>query len=273
MEFVKLKKHPWPEFMTSSYRSFYKGERHIARICEHYVLLFMLDGSLLFTEDGTDLELKKGEWYIQKPNLLQQGRKGSPAPFYFYIHFYADAENSENEMYPVPKELENNNTIYLQRRGCFDIPLLKPLLDQLDYCCKHRTYDVLTLQSLFLSILNKITAALPKEQEDSLALHILQYISLNYKKNINCNLLSDHFHFSTEYINRKIKQYSGYTPVQYLQQIRIARAKELLSNTDHTLSYITEEVGYHDPTVFYKAFKKLTGVAPGYWRESSRGLI
>jgi AraC-like DNA-binding protein len=69
-----------------------------------------------------------------------------------------------------------------------------------------------------------------------------------------------------------MKRYSGITPYQYIQQIRIEKAKELLANTDYKLSFIAKEVGYHDLTVFYKAFRKTAGIAPGKWRLRNRRL-
>jgi AraC-like DNA-binding protein len=269
--YVKLNLNPWPEFFASSYRYFFKNEKHITRICDFYVLIFMLDRTLLFTEDGATIELKKGEWYLQTPDLLQQGVTGSPAPAYFYIHFNAAGERLNDPNYPFIRSREEKKAICLPKRGFFDIKLMKPLFDQLNYCYINKSSDLISQQSIFLTILDNISVH--KEEENGLANQICRYISENYNKDISCEILAEQFHFSTEYITKRLKQYCGQTPGQYLKQIRIARAKELLSNTDHTLMNITSEVGYHDPTVFYKAFKKETGMSPGGWRERSRGIV
>jgi len=268
---IKIKINPWPEFSNCSYRHFFQEERHITRICNYYVLIFMLERALLFTEDGTEIELEKGEWYIQRPNLLQQGKKGSPAPSYFYVHFNAE-EEIENPIIQIVKNGEDKTDITLVKRGFFNIKLFKPLFEQLDYSNKNRPYDILNAQSIFLAILKNITITISTKESNELGQKITQYISENYNKDINCNMMSEVFHFSTEYINRKVKQYCGLSPGQYLQQFRITRAKELLANTDHTLSYIASTIGYHDTTVFYKAFVKQTALSPGVWRDKSRGI-
>lgn len=268
---IHLHTNPWPEFFGASYRNFYKGEKHITRICDFYVLIFMLERTLIFKEAGTEVILSKGEWYIQRPELLQQGIKGSPAPDYFYIHFNAK-ETQDTPDNSLVRDQADTSKVTISQRGTYDIKLLKPLLDQLDYCYKNKTYNILNCQSIFLSILNSITVYNHSEERSGLAWQVTQYISENYNKDITCDTLADQFHFSTEYINRKVKQYCDHTPGQYLQQIRITRAKELLANTDHTLSFITGEIGYRDTTVFYKAFKKQTGMSPGNWRERSRGI-
>lgn len=270
-DLIKLRINPWPEFISASYRYFFKNEKHITRICDFYVLIFVLERSLLFWEDKTEVILKKGEWYIQKPGLFQQAKKGSPSPVYFYVHFQAKETLHPN--IPSHDLNQNENGVILKKRGTYDIRLLKPLFDQLDYCYKNRAYDIINSQALFLSILNMVTFSHHTADNSGLAGEITRYISENYGRDITCGLLAERFHFSTEYINRTVKKYCGQTPVKYLQQIRIARAMELLANTDHTLSFIAGEVGYHDTTVFYKAFKKLTGMAPGNWRDQSRGII
>ncbi|MDF2485158.1 MAG: hypothetical protein K0R46_1326 [Herbinix sp.] len=272
-EVISLMVPPWPEFIGASYRYFLQGEKHITRICEHYVLIFMLDRTLFFTEDKRSIELHKGEWYIQRPGLLQQGESGSPAPSYFYIHFNAAPTAVADLLYQSIPPKEGTSQLLLLKQGLFDHKYLKPLFDQLDYCYRMKTYDILGNQAIFLTILNSLASWPQMASGRGLGNEITRYLTENYNKDIRCDTLAEEFHFSTEYINRKVKQCSGLTPVQYLQQIRIARAMELLSNTDHTLAYIASEVGYHDTTVFYKAFHKQTDISPGEWRMKSRRLV
>ena len=271
-DFVKLQIPPWPEYISSSYRNFYQNEKHITRICDFYVLIFMFERTLIFTEDKKECVLNKGEWYIQRPGPLQEGLRGSPAPSYYYIHFYAQGIICDPPSEEDYSDTLDHNLVILKKHGTFDDKLMKPLLDQLDFCSRNKPFDKLTLQSLFLSILN--TIALPSQREDSngLAQQIFSFITENYNDDINCDIIADNYHFSTEYINRKLKQYCGQTPGQLLQYTRITKAKELLYNTDHTLTDISSAVGYHDVTVFYKAFRKITGSSPGRWREGSRGI-
>lgn len=270
-ETIRLPIPPWPEMTGASFRHFLQNEKHINRICNHYVLIFMLERTLLFSEDHKDVILSKGEWYVQRPGLLQQGITGCPAPSYFYIHFTAEETDTIDRTNNSPYFSQAESSIAVLRRGIFDCKYLLPFFNQLEYCYKSKPYDILSIQSLFLTILNSITVW-PPQVVGGLGYEITGYLSENYNKDIRCDTLSNVFHFSTEYINRKVKQYTGMTPLQYLQQIRITRAKELLANTDHTLSYIATEVGYHDSTVFYKAFYKQSGMAPGEWRKNSRKL-
>jgi len=66
---------------------------------------------------------------------------------------------------------------------------------------------------------------------------------------------------------QRFKRTAGDTPAHYLARIRIQRAMDLLRATDENLDRIAERVGYGDPFVFSKAFKRLQGVSPREYRK------
>jgi AraC-like DNA-binding protein len=59
------------------------------------------------------------------------------------------------------------------------------------------------------------------------------------------------------------------TLYQYLRWVRIEKAKELLTLTDHNIKFIAEEVGY-DVSNFNKRFKDVMAVTPFVWRKNVR---
>ena len=63
-----------PQFLFSHDRAFQPGEKHVTRVCPEDVLLLMFSGVLRFTEDGVPVEVRGGEYYIQKRGLSQQGQ-------------------------------------------------------------------------------------------------------------------------------------------------------------------------------------------------------
>lgn len=69
---------------------------------------------------------------------------------------------------------------------------------------------------------------------------------------------------------RKFKANTGVTPIEYLQNVRIEKAKKLLERTDRNISEIINETGYTDPKSFRKIFLKLVGISPKEYREKFR---
>jgi AraC-like DNA-binding protein len=69
---------------------------------------------------------------------------------------------------------------------------------------------------------------------------------------------------------QRFKRVAGDTPGHYLARVRIQRAMDLLRATEDSMERIAERVGYGDPFVFSKAFKRIQGVSPREFRGLSR---
>lgn len=65
---------------------------------------------------------------------------------------------------------------------------------------------------------------------------------------------------------RRFKQATGHAPIDYVQRIRVERAKRLLETTGQSIEEISWAVGYVDPASFRRLFKRLTGITPGTYR-------
>lgn len=76
-----------PMYHASAHKVFRPGEKHVRRIAGEDVLILMLEGTLHFLENGEQIDLEKGEYYIQRRGLLQEGRIPSDDARYYYIHF------------------------------------------------------------------------------------------------------------------------------------------------------------------------------------------
>jgi transcriptional regulator GlxA family with amidase domain len=66
---------------------------------------------------------------------------------------------------------------------------------------------------------------------------------------------------------RRFTAATGYTPIAYVQQIRVERAKRLLETGDRPIEEISWTVGYEDPASFRRLFKRLAGITPGAYRQ------
>ncbi|CTQ46001.1 GlxA family transcriptional regulator [Roseibium aggregatum] len=69
---------------------------------------------------------------------------------------------------------------------------------------------------------------------------------------------------------RRFKLATGLAPKQYLQELRIERARDLLIETDRPVSDICFAIGYNDPPSFVRLFSRLSGLTPGAFREQYR---
>ncbi len=76
---------------------------------------------------------------------------------------------------------------------------------------------------------------------------------------------------SYSWFRRIFKQYTGFSPSQYIIELRIQRSKELLTNTDMSSQEIAYEAGFENPDYFCTLFKKKTGMNPFKYREFTQG--
>lgn len=67
------------------------------------------------------------------------------------------------------------------------------------------------------------------------------------------------------------KEYTGFSPNQYMIELRISKSKELLTNTDMTCQQIAYAVGFETPSYFTITFKKKVGSTPSEYREFTQG--
>ena len=71
---------------------------------------------------------------------------------------------------------------------------------------------------------------------------------------------------------RKIfREYTGFAPSQYIQEVRINMAKEALTNTSKSIKEIAFELGYENKDYFFTVFRKVTGMTPISYRKYTQG--
>ncbi len=78
---------------------------------------------------------------------------------------------------------------------------------------------------------------------------------------------------SYTWFRRMFKQYTGLAPAQYLMQLKIQKAKELLTLSDLPIKEIAIELGYESIDYFSTSFKRQTQLTPGEFRNTGKGKI
>ena len=70
---------------------------------------------------------------------------------------------------------------------------------------------------------------------------------------------------------RRFRRATGFTPVAYVQTLRMEEAKQLLETTDWPTEQVAASVGYEDPAFFRRLFKRHAGITPARYRQRFRG--
>lgn len=87
----------------------------------------------------------------------------------------------------------------------------------------------------------------------------LRYIKKHYNENISLTDVAEYANVNKSYLCDVFKKEQNVTIINYMTNLRIEKAKELLLHTDMKMYEISVEVGYNDYTYFSQIFKRNTG--------------
>lgn len=132
------------------------------------------------------------------------------------------------------------------------------------------------IQMLLLSLVNadttekqaRITLYAHVSQRKTLVKNIAEYLNAHLDENISLEKISEQFSYSLSSIKRIFKEETGSGVISYRNDLRMAKAKELLINSSASVGQIAVAVGFANVYYFSLAFKKKWGVSPSGFRAS-----
>ena len=96
-----------------------------------------------------------------------------------------------------------------------------------------------------------------------------RYIDAHFTEELTMDELARHAFLSPSYLSHAFREWTGYSPKQYILLSRIALARELLTTTDYDVADVAGRCGFGDVSNFIRYFKKETGSTPGRYRRST----
>ena len=122
----------------------------------------------------------------------------------------------------------------------------------------------------FINFLSNIAESMSYEKiyasKDTIE-NVKSYISKYYYKDIKLDFLSDIFFLNSAYLSTLFKERTGQKYIDFLNSVRIEKAKELLNKSDRKIYQISKAVGYDNPKYFFRVFKKYTGLSPEQYKK------
>jgi transcriptional regulator GlxA family with amidase domain len=99
---------------------------------------------------------------------------------------------------------------------------------------------------------------------------VLTWVEENCAKPLTLTDIAAHAGMSARTLNRRFREQTGTTPLQWLLRARVRQAQHLLEATGHPVDRIAGEVGFGSPTAFRERFKRVVGTSPHAYRASFR---
>ena len=275
------------EFPFKAFRSV--GIKAEAYHCHDYIQMwYVKHGSCIHYINDRDHEFEQGSIFILPPNVYHGVRSFSEDAELIGLEFTEEFinedihQNSSHHLFdysyiqPFMVSLERVKPTF---------PLAGPvkktiemLLEEtlLEYTEKSEHYE-LFIKANLLKILAVITREYHKgidEKSKSIAakyrssiMQALDYIKENYHTKIYLDDICRLTMMSPAYFSYLFKHETGRTLTEYVNFIRIERAKEYLKGSDRSISFIANETGFGNTALFDRAFKKEVGMTPLQYRK------
>ncbi|MDO4545776.1 MAG: AraC family transcriptional regulator [Bacillota bacterium] len=155
------------------------------------------------------------------------------------------------------------------------IDILKQLVELKRNKNEFYVYEVLVRLSTLWLIMRKNIAIPPERKESPVNIRmqkILRYIEEHYAEDITLSDLAESANISKSECSRCFRLSLDTTPYKYLTEFRLAKAAQLLRNTDEPIGNIAAGVGFHQMSHFGKCFREKTGSSPKEYRKMEKGI-
>ncbi|MCH4014616.1 MAG: helix-turn-helix transcriptional regulator [Solobacterium sp.] len=128
------------------------------------------------------------------------------------------------------------------------------------------------LKPMIFSLMMFLTREYSRQNTDEKNLdavdEMIRYID-GHLDGATLSALSSHFGYHPNYISSMLHKKTGRTFSEILLNLRMQRAALLMKNTDLSLEKISNMIGYHNTSNFYKAFRSYYGVSPRTWQQEA----
>lgn len=164
----------------------------------------------------------------------------------------------------IYKGIENLNKSYDEAAAavCYDKPGMR--IKHFDDIISHRNA---LCQQTCEDTSEEIVSS--RENQEGIILKSIEYIKSHYNSEITLEEVAGYICVSSYYFSKIFKEYTGKNYVDYITELRIEKAKEMLKSGERSIKDICFEVGYNDPNYFSRVFKKVEGVTPSEFKIKS----
>ncbi|MDL2301424.1 AraC family transcriptional regulator [Lachnospiraceae bacterium OttesenSCG-928-D06] len=233
-----------------------------------YELRYTLEGEGTLNYEGKTYHLAKGEGFLidcrKHHHYYTVGDSWKCTVFHFDgipVMPYMDAYFNRGSVKFTENIIPGYEMMQMQ--------ILQKMLTHTVY----REYKISCLFHLLLTELLSETGPMEEHTGKSEVIqNIISYMGEHYSDNITIEMLLPKFGISRTHLDREFRKYTGFSPKEYLIQIRINHAKLLLKSSSYSVEQISGMVGFNNSAHFVQMFKKLTDTTPLQYRKLNMDL-
>lgn len=233
---------------------------------DHYIIHYILGGKGTFTVNGTNYMLGKNDGFLICPDTVVYYKADYDQPWsYAWVGFHGLKAAS----YLKQSGLDNHNPIFKYTKDDF---LKNCLLRMIATKQLFKGKEIRLLGLLYEFLSQLVETAVPayrgeNSTKEEYVKKALEYIAMNYSRSTSVAEIACSVGLDRSYLYSLFKEVVNLSPQKYLINYRMEKACDLMHTTSLTLSNIARSVGYNDPLMFSRAFKKAKGMSPRDFRK------
>lgn len=250
--------------------SFYPSETYGPHKHLRIEINYVKKGNCILHLDDESVTFREGEIMIITSgisHLFETGSEGTTLMQLEFLpevfsHFNFKAEGETATFMSVTLFSEENRLIKIVNNVRI-MRVVQRIVNELELKSQYYQYLVVMYYAELLILIYRYMdeSYLPICTNDSLK-KAIAYIRLNYQSEITMNDVAEYAGISERYLRRMFSQYLYLSPLDYLNQMRINRAIELLRNTEMSVKEICYLCGFQSPQYFSRVFKQQMGISP-----------
>ena len=239
----------------------FSGEKH-----SYWELTYVDKGELLTTIDGVSYHLKQGDLIFYAPMQFHtQSTFEKISSSYLTINFKMNFNHADllcNKIFSIQRD-----SYFIVTRLIEELSNNNLYSDDLSLCyLKELIIQMLRLDNSHFH--SKPTTHMQQTYENELLNDILLYIDDNIYEKISVSTLCEHFCISTSMLHSLFRKNMNNTAKNYINELKLSKSKELIRNSTHTLSEISEMLGFSSIHYFSKKFKSYFNISPTEYSKS-----
>lgn len=235
-----------------------------------YVIHIIMSGKgRITTKNNKVYTASKGDIFIMQPYSNFSYRPDRKAPrSYVWVEF--NAEGAKSLLKQI--NFSEDNFIYtLEDSSIFINEALNMINEDAGCSDEGRFYLISSFLFRIFKILTdkfSISQIDSQTKQQNTISKIVKYINIHYTNpDLTIEKIANEFYFTAPYLSRLFKSEMGISPMQYIINLRMSKAIELIKHHEFTISQISETVGYKNQFYFSKEFKKFYSDSPTIYRK------
>ena len=231
----------------------------------HIEIIYIISGSVSITIDGVSKKIKSGDLGIVFPYSVHSYQKSKDAELILILLAPASAGVFE-------KTLLTNKPIKPFIKADITISTLLGRIADLEE--KKNDISQKTLSGYIVAVLGEILSNLSMADRDNTRADVMQnvliYCSEHFSENISVKAISDALFISKSYVSKIFSSKLKIPFREYINELRIAKAKKLLLETDKKIIDIMYECGFQNQSSFNRVFYKYCNMPPLEYKQSNK---